>query len=117
MLVDDNSNESLNKIVDIYIKCYISGLENMNDLRLGAPEIYEDILRLEQSYKQEVSIKTLINTDKSMNRSIFESILRVFDSKLQRVFSDFFDEALISELKHDLIASWLTDYSMEFRSE
>ncbi len=45
MLVDDESNEALNKIVDIYIKCYISGLENMNNLRLGSPEIYEDIFR------------------------------------------------------------------------
>lgn len=117
MLVDDESNEALNKIVDIYIKCYISGLENMNNLRLGSPEIYEDIFRLEQSYKQEVSIKTLINTDKSMNRSIFESILSEFDSKLQREFSKFFDEASISELKQDLIASWLADCSMEFRSE
>lgn len=117
MLVDDESNEALNKIVDIYIKCYISGLENMNNLRLGSPEIYEDIFRLEQSYKQEVSIKTLINTDKSMNRSIFESILSEFDSKLQREFSNFFDEASISELKQDLIASWLADCSMEFRSE
>ena len=68
MLVDD-ADEALNKVVGIYVDCYISGLEILNDLRVHFPEIYEEIYRLEQSYKREVSIKTLMNTDKTMNRT------------------------------------------------
>jgi hypothetical protein len=116
MLVEDDTNEDLNKVVGIYVDCYISGLEIMNNLRTGLPEIYEDIYRLEQSYKREVSIKTLMNTDKAMNRSLFDSILNEFQTKLERGFSQRFTEASIGELKQDLVASWLADCSMEFRS-
>lgn len=114
MLVDD-SDEALNKVVGIYVDCYISGLEIMNDLRVHFPEIYEEIYRLEQSYKREVSIRTLMNTDKTMNRTLFDTILNEFHSKLKQDFSSRFTEASIGELKQDLIASWLADCSMEFR--
>ncbi len=114
MLVDDN-DESLKKVVGIYVDCYISGLEILNNLRVNFPEIYEEIYRLEQNYKREVSIKTLMNTEKSMNRALFDAILNEFQIKLERAFSSKFTEASIGELKQDLIASWLADCSMEFR--
>lgn len=117
MLVYDDDNKALNQVVGIYVDCYISGLEIMNSLRVNFPEIYEDIFQLEQSYKREVSIKTLMNTDKTMNRSLFDNILNDFQSKLERDFSQRFTEASIGELKQDLVASWLADCSMEFRSE
>lgn len=114
MLVADD-DEALNRVIGMYVDCYISGLEIMNNLRVNFPEIYEDIYRLEQSYKRDVSFKTLINTDKTMNRTLFESILDDFHSKLERDFSSRFTEASIGEIKHDLVASWLADCSLEFR--
>lgn len=114
MLVDD-TDKALNKVIEIYVDCYISGLEIMNNLRVNFPEIYEEIYRLEQSYKRDVSIKTLLNTDKAMNRTLFESILDDFHSKLERDFSSRFNEASIGEIKQDLVASWLADCSLEFR--
>lgn len=116
MFVDDNSEE-LNQIVGIYVVCYISGIEIMGNLRVNFPEIYEDIFQLEQSYKRDVTIKTLMNTDKKMNSSLFNDILNEFHSKLERDFSKMLTEASIGELKQDLVASWLADCSMEFRSE
>ena len=115
MLVEDDY-EALNIIVGMYVGCYISGLEIMGNLRVNFPEIYEDIFRLEQSYKRDVTIKTLMNTDKKMNSSLFNEILNEFHSKLERDFSKIFTEASIGELKQDLVASWLADCSMEFRS-
>lgn len=117
MLVNDDANEALNQVVGIYVDCYISGLEIMNNLRIRFPEIYEDVFQLEQSYKREVSIKTLMNTDKTMNRLLFENILSDFQSKLERDFSRRFTDASIGELKQDLVAQWLADCSMEFRGE
>lgn len=114
MLVADD-DEALNRVIGMYVDCYISGLEIMNNLRVNFPEIYEDIYRLEQSYKRDVSFKTLINTDKTMNRTLFESILDDFHSKLERDFSSRFTEASIGEIKHDLVVSWLADCSLEFR--
>lgn len=71
MLVYDDANEALNQVVGIYVDCYINGIEIMNGLRIDFPEIYEEIFRLEQSYKREVSIKTLMNTDKITNTLLF----------------------------------------------
>lgn len=116
MLVN-NDTEALNKIVGMYVEYYISGLEIMSSLRVDFPEIYEDIFKLEQSYKREVIIKTLMNTDKKMNYSLFNEILNEFHSKLEQDFSKTLTEASIGELKQDLVASWLADCSMEFRSE
>ena len=48
--------------------------------------------------------------------TLFDAILNEFHSKLERDFSSRFTEASIGELKQDLIASWLADCSMEFRS-
>ena len=62
-----------------------------------------------------MSIKTRMNTDRSMNRALFDEILGEFDAKLRRDFSERFTEASIIELKEALIASWLADCSMEFR--
>lgn len=116
MHIDDDADDFVNTIVSIYIDCYISGMETMNRLRVVFPEIYEGIYQLEQSYKREVSIKTLMNTDKAMNKTLFDSILNEFQSKLERDFSQRFTEASIGELKQDMVASWLADCSMEFRS-
>lgn len=114
ILHSDDTNDSLNKLVEIYVGYYINGLENMNDLRVNFPEIYDELYRLEQSYKNEVAIKTLMSIDKTMNHELFNTILNEFDVKLRQDFSPKFDEAAIMELKNDLIASWLADCSMEF---
>lgn len=112
----DDTDETLNEVIGIYIDYYICGIENMTSLRQDFPEIYEDLYKLEQSYKNEVRVKTLMHTDKSMNKDLFEKILDEFQTKLEKDFSRIFTIAAIGELKQDLIASWLADCSMEFRS-
>jgi len=116
MLTNDDSNDNLNTITNIYISYYIGGIEIMNNLRIKFPEIYENIFQLEQSYKQEVSIKTRMNTNQTLNKDLFNEILNEFQAKLEHDFSKMFTLASIGELKQDLIASWLADCSMEFRS-
>jgi|GEM_PF-499729 len=115
MHVDDNTNDDLNDVINMYIEFYISGLEIMNSLRIDAPEFYEDLYKLEQSYKNEVKIKTRINTDRQMNQSLFNTILDDFQVKLESDFSKVLTQASIGELKQDMVASWLADCSMEFR--
>lgn len=114
MHVEDD-DEDLNYIVGIYAESYISGLKILNNLRIYFPEIHKEIYCIEQSYKRDVSIKTRINTDRSMNKALFDEILGEFDAKIRRDFSERFTEASIIELKEALIASWLADCSMEFR--
>lgn len=101
-----NANEALNQVVGIYVDCYISGLKIMNDLRIRFRNLRRGF-PARANYKREVSIKTLMNTDKAMNRSLFDNILNDFQSKLERDFSRRFTEASIGELKQDLVAQWL----------
>lgn len=114
MLIDNDSDDRLDSLVNIYVDCYISGLEIMNNLRISFPEIYEDVFSLEQSYKKDVSIKTLMNTDSKMNKTLFEDILDDFQKQLKFEFSSMFTIASIGELKQDLFASWLADCSIRF---
>ena len=65
-------NEQINEIVGVYIDYYNSGLINMHKLQNEFPIIYRDLYELKESYENEVRIKTLMNTDHSMNKNIFE---------------------------------------------
>lgn len=116
MRVSDD-NPDLNEVVGIYIGFYISGIEIMNNLQLHFPEIYEELYQLEQSYKREVSLKTRMHTNRQLNQNLFNDILNEFQLKLEKDFSPMLTQASIVELKQDLVASWLADCSMEFRSE
>jgi len=115
MHIDDDTNEDLNVVINLYVDFYISGLEIMNTLRIDAPEFYVDLYKLEQLYKNEVTLKTRMHTNRELNGKLFEEILVDFQSKLEKDFSKVLTQASIGELKHDLVASWLADCSMEFR--
>lgn len=112
----DEDDPDLNYVINVYIDYYIAGLEIMNNLQFHFPEIYEDLYKLEQSYKREVSLKTRMNTDRQLNQSLFNNILNEFQEKLEKDFSKMLTQASVVELKQDLVASWLADCSMEFRS-
>lgn len=111
----EEDDEDLNAVVGLYANYYMSGIEILNKLHVDFPEIYNEIYRIEQSYKKEVALKTRMNTDRSMNKVLFDTIIEDFDSKLRRDFSFRFTEASIADLKEALIASWLADCSMKFK--
>jgi len=104
-------------VVSIYIEAYIKGVELLNELRVNFTEVYEELYTLEQSYKKEVSIKTRLNTDSSMNNKLFKEIMSDFEVKLQAQFHQYLSQASIIELKTDLISSWLADCSLQFRRD
>lgn len=110
----NEDDEDFNEIVNTYIESYIKGLEILRVLRVSYTEIYEDIYNLEQVYKKQVSLKTKMNTDSSINIKLFNEILDDFESKLKTEFT-YFTAASIIELKMDLISGWLADCSMQFK--
>lgn len=116
MHINNDENKDLNVVINLYIDFYINGLEIMNSLRIDAPEFYVDLYKLEQMYKNEVTLKTRMHTTRELNGKLFDEILADFQSKLESDFSKVLTQASIGELKHDLAASWLADCSMEFRS-
>ncbi len=110
----DEEDEDFKQIVDTYVVSYIKGLEIMRMLRMSYAAIYEDVYSLEQAYKKQVSLKTGMNTNKSMNSQIFNEILEDFEKKLSESCG-YFNPASIIELKIDIISMWLADCSMKFR--
>jgi len=116
MLVSDDADERLNHVVKMFIEHYMRGIEIMTRLRAELPEVYEDILKLERSYKGEVSRTTNMNIDQTLNKSIFDGILNEFQSKLERKFSKMIEDELITELRNEMVGKWLADCDMEFRS-
>ncbi|CAG9606847.1 hypothetical protein [Pseudoneobacillus rhizosphaerae] len=109
-------SESLNTLLDIYMSAYISGIELMERLGEGFPDIRKDILDLANQYKRHVSSRTLMNRDKSLNAKIFDEISDDFEIKLRKEFKHI-STASIMSLKMDLVAGWLADCSMEFKGE
>ncbi|MCP1102772.1 hypothetical protein M2454_003077 [Aequitasia blattaphilus] len=112
---DDDSDPDVVFLVDHFIKSYLSGVAILNELRLSFPEIHQALIELEGSCKEDVSVKTRLTSDTSVNAQLFNSLLDDFEKKLKEQFSTSVDLASIGELKQDLVASWLADCSMEFR--
>lgn len=113
--VGDNTDEYVQSLVRYYIQAYIKGLDILNNLMLSFPKVYETLVRLEQTCKNDVFIKTRMISDESENSKLFNDILDEFERKLHEQFLNTLDIASIGEMKHDLVASWLADCSMEFR--
>lgn len=111
---DGYDEEDFNIVVNTYVESYIKGLEIMRILRISYAEIYEDVYSLEQAYKKQVETKTRMNTDKSMNSTIFNEILADFEKQLKESCG-YFSAASIIELKTDIVSMWLADCSMKFR--
>ena len=110
----EEEDDAFNQIVNMYIESYIKGMEIMRMLRVSYAAIYEDVYSLEQAYKKQVTIKTGMNTNKSMNSKIFNDILDDFEKHLKDSCG-YFNSASIIELKIDIISMWLADCSMMFR--
>ena len=113
-VMNDIEEDAFNQIVNMYIESYIKGMEIMRMLRVSYAAIYEDVYSLEQAYKKQVTIKTGMNTKKSMNSKIFNDILNDFEKQLKESCG-YFNSASIIELKIDIISMWLADCSMMFR--
>lgn len=107
--------EDVQFIIKRYIKYYLKGIEILKRLRISFSEVYEQIIGLEQSYKEQVSMQTRMNGNSSLNRKIFEDILEDFEKKLKDELEDFSWESIL-ELKRDIVSSWLADCSMQFKS-
>lgn len=111
----DESDEDYIEVVGIYIESYMKGLEILKILRVSYPEIYEDIYILEQAYKRQVSMRTKMNTNSSINAKLFDEIMKDFQEKLEQQFT-YLNLASVMELRNDLVSGWLADCSMQFRS-
>lgn len=113
-LAEDSSR--LDRLLDIYMTSYISGVETLKNLGEVFPEIRKNLLDLIGAFKVEVEMRTLLNSNQQVNKELFDDLTREFTDTLKEEFT-FFNSASIMELKMDIIAEWLADCSMEFKGD
>lgn len=111
-----NYPDQFNELLDMYMTFYMLGIEQLERLNDNFPDIRKDILELTSSFRSEVTIKTLFNTDKTLNSKLFIELGETFEKNLRRDF-DFLSSASIMNLKNNIVASWLADCSMEFKGD
>lgn len=108
-------DEDYQIMVRDWAESYLTGIEILNKLQKSCGTIYEDLFALEQQYKKDVSTKSRMNPDHSLNYILFNEILSQFESSLRKQFNCF-SEDIILELRRDLVSGWLADCSLQFKA-
>ena len=110
----EENEEEFKEMITYWAEAYLRGIEIMNKLQESCGAIYEELFDLEQQYKKDVSMRSRMNPDHSLNYKIFMEILENFENTLQKQF-ECFSDASIKELKRDLVSGWLADCSLQFK--
>lgn len=111
--VDDNDSD-YKDVVGVYLKAYILGVIHMDEIRREDGDLYEQILKLKQSYKRRIEIRTKIQCDHSMNQQVFLDIMDEFAKTLEDKFH-FLTQESREDLLYDIIGEWLADCPMQFK--
>ena len=110
----EEDDDGYKRIVQMFLEAYITGISLMEKLRQENIDVYEDIMSLKLSYKRKVEMKTLMQQDHSLNRSVFDEIFEDFTNQLNSKFT-FLNQETRDELAMDIIGEWLADCPMEFK--
>lgn len=110
----DEDDPVFKEMVSYWADAYLKGIEIMNKLQESCGVIYEDLFELEQQYKRDVSMRSKMNPDHSVNYEFFMKILQTFEDTIRKQF-ECFSETSILELKTDLVSGWLADCSLQFK--
>lgn len=110
----EEEDASFKEMVAFWAEAYLKGIEIMSKLQESCGTIYEDLFELEQQYKRDVSMRSRMNPDHSLNYEIFMDILKNFEVSIKDQF-ECFSEPSIMELKRDLVSGWLADCSLQFK--
>ena len=99
----EEDDAAFKDMIAYWAEAYIKGIEIMNNLQEACGAIYEDLFDLEQQYKKDVSMRSRMNPDHSLNYKLFMNILEEFENTLREQFKCF-SEPSIRELKRDLVS-------------
>lgn len=109
--IDD---EKTQRTINIFIEFYLKGIEMLNEIREHSLELYEEILKIENTYRTNMELKCNINTDNAMNQKLFKDILDDFEEKLKEELGQLLSYSDIGELKQEMIGKWLADCPLDF---
>lgn len=113
-LRNNMDDEKTQKTINIFIEFYLKGIEMLNEIREHSPELYEQILKIENTYRTNMELKCNTNTDNAMNQKLFKEILDDFEEKLKEELGQLLSYSDIGELKQEMIGKWLADCPLDF---
>lgn len=111
----DEQDDDFKDMLKFWAEAYLKGIEIMNTFQQSFGTIYEDLYYLEQQYKDDISAKSKMNKEHSLNYSLFNEILDDFEKTLSEQFQ-YFSMPTIMELRRDLVSGWLADCSLQFKA-
>lgn len=107
-------DDKAKKLINWYIECYLKGIQMLNEIREHSFELYEEVEKIEYTYRKNMEVKCNINTDKSINQQMFTEVLNDFEETLKKELGDSLDYNDIGELKQEIIGKWLADCPLDF---
>ena len=113
-IMGPDEDDEFQDMLKFWAEAYLKGIEIMNALYASCGTIYEELYELEQQYKNDVSFRSKMNTDRSLNYSLFNEILDEFEKALAKEFPCF-SRPTVMEFKRDLVSGWLADCSLQFK--
>ena len=114
VLRNNLDDEKTKKLVNTYVEFYLKGIQVLNEIRLHSPELYEEIINIENAYRINMEIKCDSNIDNNMNQGLFREILEDFEKKLTEQLGNVLSYKDIGELKQEIIGKWLADCPLDF---
>ena len=109
----DDEND-IQELVSIYSNAYIKGITLLTKLNESYKEMFEELQKLTNSYKDKLRIKTAFNPNSNENYTIFIGILEEFEKMLIDNFPSL-NDCSRNEIVKDLIGAWLADCSLKFK--
>lgn len=117
-IINKENNSRAEMQYDLLIKyignSYINGIELLNSVQNNNSILYEKIISLNETYKNKIIYKCIMNDDSSINKKMFDEILEEFENYLKECLGGCLSIESIGELKWDLVSSWIADCPMEF---
>jgi hypothetical protein len=107
-------DDKAKKLINWYIECYLKGIQMLNEIREHSFELYEEVEKIEYTYRKNMEVKCNVNTDKSINQQMFTEVLNDFEETLKKELGDSLDYNDIGELKQEIIGKWLADCPLDF---
>lgn len=112
-IMDPNTKE-YKQLVEIMTKKYVEGIEIINNVKSVIPPLYETIISIDSSYKTNLEFECLMNESKSLNKAFLQEKLKELDNELKAQVGNVITQQSITELKFNLMSSWIADCPMDF---
>lgn len=114
-IMDPNTNtKEYKQLVEIMTKKYAEGIEIINNIKSVIPPLYETIISIDSSYKTNLEFECLMNESKSLNKVFLQEKLKELDNELKAQVGNVITQKSITELKFNLMSSWIADCPMDF---